>query len=169
MWLALRCDFRAPGTGAPPVDIYQPALERCAWADSLGFHSVRFMEHHGPADRPSPLIMAAVASRTRRTQIAVGALIAPVHDPLRITEDAAVLDVVSHGRMHFVLAAGYLDDGFAMFGRARSARRRLLEEAVSRSNSIGRASLFLHGGRVARVTPQPYTRSRPKLILRGSC
>ena len=111
MQLSLKFDLRAPAFGADPADLYAAALDMCAWADAAGFECVRFLEHHGSDDRycPSPLVMAAAAAaRTRRVRIRVRALILPLHDPVRIAEDAAVVDVISRGRLELVVAAGYV-------------------------------------------------------------
>ena len=108
MQLSLKFDLRAPAFGADPADLYAAALDMCAWADAAGFDCVRFLEHHGSDDRycPSPLVMAAAAAaRTRRVRIRVRALILPLHDPVRIAEDAAVVDVISRGRLELVIDA----------------------------------------------------------------
>src|SRR5271169_1150584 len=117
--LSLKFDLRAPAFGADPADLYAAALDMCSWADAAGFDCVRFLEHHGSDDGycPSPLVMAAAAAaRTSRIRIRVRALILPLHDPLRIAEDAAVVDVISRGRLELVVAAGYVQSEFAMFG-----------------------------------------------------
>ena len=92
MQFSLKFDLRAPAFGAAPADLYAAALDMCAWADTAGFDCARFLEHHGSDDGycPSPLVMAAAAAaRTRRMRIRVRALILPLHDPVRIAEDAA--------------------------------------------------------------------------------
>src|SRR5262245_44833556 len=93
----LRYDLRCPAwVGTSPAALYTAALEQCAWADRQGFAGVILSEHHGSDDGylPSPLVFAAaVAARTQQLRILIGALIVPLHDPLRIAEDLAVLDV----------------------------------------------------------------------------
>src|SRR6187397_1749408 len=121
MQLSLKFDLRAPQWGTPAAELYAAAIDMCEWADDAGFDVVRFLEHHGSDDGycPSPLVMAAAAAaRTSRIRIRVRALILPLHDPLRIAEDAAVVDVISRGRLELVVAAGYVRSEFAMFGRS---------------------------------------------------
>src|SRR5262249_29182306 len=120
----LRFDLRNPAfSGVDLADRYQAAVEMCQWADEQGALFVSFTEHHGSDDGylPSPLILAsAVAARTARVAIAINALIVPFHNPLRIAEDIAVVDLISGGRVSVTLAGGYLPAEFDMFGVDRS-------------------------------------------------
>jgi hypothetical protein len=171
MQLSLKFDLRAPAFGADPADLYAAALDMCAWADAAGFECVRFLEHHGSDDRycPSPLVMAAAAAaRTRRVRIRVRALILPLHDPVRIAEDAAVVDVISRGRLELVVAAGYVAAEFAMFGRSLADRPRLVEEGVEVLKQAWTGEPFAYQGRPARVALRPHRRPRPPIVLGGS-
>jgi alkanesulfonate monooxygenase SsuD/methylene tetrahydromethanopterin reductase-like flavin-dependent oxidoreductase (luciferase family) len=168
---SLKFDLGAPGFGAAPADLYAAALEMCAWADAAGFDCVRFLEHHGSDDGycPSPLVMAAAAAaRTRRLRIRARALILPLHDPLRIAEDAAVVDVVSRGRLELVVAAGYVQSEFAMFGRSLADRPRLVEEGVQVLKQAWTGEPFDYHGRRALVALRPHRRPRPPIVLGGS-
>jgi alkanesulfonate monooxygenase SsuD/methylene tetrahydromethanopterin reductase-like flavin-dependent oxidoreductase (luciferase family) len=169
--LSLKFDLRAPAFGAPPADLYGAALDMCAWADATGFDTVRFLEHHGSEDGycPSPLVMAgAAAARTARVRIRARALILPLHDPVRIAEDAAVVDVVSRGRLELVIAAGYVASEFAMFGRDLADRGRLVEEGVEVLKQAWTGQPFHYRDRPALVALRPYRRPRPPIVLGGS-
>lgn len=171
MQLSLKFDLRAPAFGADPADLYAAALEMCSWADTAGFDCVRFLEHHGSDDGycPSPLVMAAAAAaRTSRIRIRVRALILPLHDPLRIAEDAAVVDVISRGRLELVVAAGYVQSEFAMFGRALADRPVLVEEGVQVLKQAWTGEPFDYHGRPALVALRPHRRPRPPIVLGGS-
>src|SRR5689334_23554585 len=104
MLFMLRFDLRNPAfAGVDLADRYQAALEMTEWADRHGALAVSLSEHHGSPDDylPSPLVMAAaIAARTSNIAIAINALIAPFHDPLRLAEDLAVIDRLSRGRMN---------------------------------------------------------------------
>src|ERR1700736_7014666 len=84
----LRFDFRNPAFAGPSMpERYRAALDMVEWADQLGFVSVILSEHHGSDDGylPSPLTMAAaVAARTKHIRISVPAVVASLHDPLRL-------------------------------------------------------------------------------------
>ena len=123
--LSLRYDLRrAPFASATSADLVATALDQCEWADRLGFATVTLSEHHGSPDGylPSPLVFgAAIAARTRNLRLVIAALIAPLHDPIRLAEDVAVLDVLSNGRVIPVVSGGYVESEFQ---RVRQAARR---------------------------------------------
>ena len=95
MEFAISFDLRAPDFGAPAMDLYPASLDQCAWADALGFDVVGIAEHHGAEDGylPAPLVFAAAAAaRTRRISLRTSVLLAPLHDPIKLAEDAAVVE-----------------------------------------------------------------------------
>ena len=77
---------------------------------------------------PSPLVLAtAMAARTTTLPIMTAALILPLYDPIRLAEDMVVLDIISGGRVSYVMAVGYRPEEFehhgADFGHRGPARR----------------------------------------------
>jgi alkanesulfonate monooxygenase SsuD/methylene tetrahydromethanopterin reductase-like flavin-dependent oxidoreductase (luciferase family) len=168
---SLKFDMRAPEFATPPAELYAAAIAQCEWADATGFDTVRFLEHHGSDDGycPSPLVMAAAAAvRTSRVRIRARALILPLHDPVRIAEDCAVIDQLSHGRLELVVAAGYVRSEFEMFGRDLADRPRLIEEGIEALKQAWTGEPFTYRGRPARVALRPYRRPRPPIVLGGS-
>lgn len=171
MYLTLKFDLRAPSFGAPVADLYAAALAQCSWADSVGFSAVRFLEHHGSDDRycPSPLIMAAaVAAMTTRVRIRARALILPLHDPVRIAEDSAVIDLISRGRLELVVAGGYVRSEFEMFGHSLSERAQLMEDGIRALKDAWTGEPFTYRGRPAIVALRPFQRPHPPLVMGGS-
>lgn len=168
----LRYDLRNPAVaGTSVADRYAAALDQIAWGEQHGFRAVTLSEHHGTEDSylPSPLVFAAaVAARTERIAIRVAALIAPFHDPLRIAEDAAVVDQLSRGRLQLVVANGYVPEEFAMFGAKLSDRVPAVVEMISTLQSAWTGEPFDFRGRTVRVTPRPYGDGRPALFLGGA-
>ena len=81
----LSFDMRAPSFGAPSEELYAAALEMCAFGDEIGIDGVIFPEHHCSEDgyNPVPSLMAtAVAARTKKMAIILGAIVLPLHDPV---------------------------------------------------------------------------------------
>jgi alkanesulfonate monooxygenase SsuD/methylene tetrahydromethanopterin reductase-like flavin-dependent oxidoreductase (luciferase family) len=170
--IMLRYDLRAPShLGSVPDRIYEAALEQCTWADGIPeFTSVVLSEHHGVPDGycPSPIVVAgAVAARTSRIGLMIAAIVLPLHDPLRVAEDLAVLDILSRGRAVVVFVAGYRPSEFAMFGRAMAGRGQRFEEAVDQVRAAWRGEPLARAGG-STVTPRTYTPGGPPLLLGGS-
>lgn len=141
------------------------------WADSLGFWKVSVSEHHGAEDGycPSPAVLgAALAARTRAVRIHWGALIAPLHHPLRVAEDLAILDVISNGRLDVTVAGGYRAEEFSMFGADPHGRGRAVRELVGVLKLAWTGEPFDFRGNRVVVRPTPVQRPRPTIILGGS-
>src|ERR1700754_1551596 len=102
-------DMRNPEFGTPRGELYAAALDMIAFADEIGVPRINLMEHHGSDDGylPAPFVIGgAVAARTTRTRISLGAVVLPLHDPVKIAEQIAVLDIVSGGRLEVIFGAG---------------------------------------------------------------
>ncbi|GAA1846014.1 LLM class flavin-dependent oxidoreductase [Actinomadura bangladeshensis] len=169
--LKLRYDMRMDGDDpAARADLYAAALDQIEWADRLGFDSVMLHEHHGAPDGylPSPIVMAgAVAARTSAISIVVGALLVPLHDPIRLAEDLAVVDILSRGRLVVTPGVGYVPEEFEMFGRAMSQRGKALDRGLEVLGRAWSGESFEYEGRRVRVTPRPHQRPRPPLVVGG--
>lgn len=99
---------------------YRENLEIFDAADQLGFDAVWVAQHHFK-DRggllPSPFpFLAAVAERTRRLRLGTSIIVLPFEHPLRVAEDAAVVDTLSGGRLELGVGSGSDADEFAAFG-----------------------------------------------------
>jgi len=168
----IRYDFRCPPIcPVGPADLYEAALEQCAWADSLGFERVTLSEHHGSDDGYLPSLVAlgsAIAARTSSMLIRLAAVIAPLHNPLRLAEDLSVLDHLSRGRLEVVLANGYVPSEFEMFDVKMSDRVKLVTEAIETLKQAWTGQPFEFRGRTVSVTPAPYRQPRPPIILGGA-
>jgi alkanesulfonate monooxygenase SsuD/methylene tetrahydromethanopterin reductase-like flavin-dependent oxidoreductase (luciferase family) len=107
-------------------------LEQASLADVLGFDSVWIAEQHFAPERqcPSPfLIGTALAMRTEQTKIGVYATMTFAH-PIRLAEDAAVLDIFSGGRLILCAGTGYRPDEFAAFGISARGKRGRIRESL---------------------------------------
>jgi alkanesulfonate monooxygenase SsuD/methylene tetrahydromethanopterin reductase-like flavin-dependent oxidoreductase (luciferase family) len=167
----LRFDMRAPAFGAGIDELYAAALDMAAFADEAGFDEIMLSEHHGSEDGylPSPLTLAAaIAARTSRVRIRISALVLPLHDPIRVAEDVAVVDRLSGGRLELVIAAGFVPGEFAMLGASLARRGALVEEGVRVLRAAWTGEPFQHRGHRVRVTPTPLQRPHPPLLLGGS-
>jgi len=172
MLFGLRFDFRNPSfAGTSTAERYAVALDMAEWADRLGCASIAVSEHHGSPDGylPSPLPMvAAMAARTSTVRFMVAALIAPFYDPLRLAEDIIVVDNLSRGRVDLVVAAGYVQEEFALFGVPMSERARRVTEVVRTLKAAFSGQPFEYRGRTVCLTPAPFRSGGPSITLGGS-
>ncbi len=173
MFLAMRHDFRAPAFGpASAPEIYKAALEQFAWADDHGFTSLVLSEHHGMDDGwlPAPLTMAGVVlARTKQARVTVSASLLPLHDPIRVAEQIAVLDNAFPHRLWIVFGAGYRVEEFEMAGLEHAARGRILEDhiaAVLEALESG-GDAFEWRGRTVIVTPKMVSDPRKMIFVGG--
>jgi len=120
--------------GEDAADSYRLALELFTIAEELGYDSGWVAQHHflnNGARLPSTLaFLAAAAERTRRITLGTAIVILPLEDPLRVAEDAAVVDTLSGGRLQLGLGTGGDPLTFAAFGQDVQARRQRYVDGV---------------------------------------
>ncbi|MCB1843236.1 MAG: LLM class flavin-dependent oxidoreductase [Halioglobus sp.] len=153
------------------AEMYDLALEQIAWIDAQGFPvTVNFCEHHGSEDGylPSPVVMAAAAARITRNVRLLANVAIPFSDPLRVAEDVAVLDHLSHGRAEVLLLGGYVDSEMTMFGVDPKQRGHLMDEGVKTLKQAWSGATFEFRGRSARITPRPLQQPYPPIFMGGS-
>lgn len=161
-----------PGSGRTWRAEYRDSLALARVAEHAGLDGVWVNEHHNAADGylPSPLaLLAAFAAVTARVELGTGVMLAPFHHPLRLAEDAAVVDALSGGRLVLGLGAGWRSEEFRSFGVDARTRVRRLTETVEILGRAWTGERFSYSGRIFRfddvvVTPRP---ARPPPVLVG--
>src|SRR5215510_8381839 len=118
--VGLFVDGRNPSEwGRPWREHYPRLVDVAAEADELGADCIWLTEHHGFDDGylTQPLVLAAaIAVRTTRARIGTAVTLAPIRHPRHLAEEAAVVDLLSGGRLELGIGAGYVPAEFAMFG-----------------------------------------------------
>src|SRR6202022_998179 len=76
------------------------------------------------------VVSAAIAVRTNRMAIGQSVFLLPLHNPIRVAEDGAVVDILSEGRFMFCPALGYRPSEFEILGVDRRQRVAIFEEAL---------------------------------------
>jgi alkanesulfonate monooxygenase SsuD/methylene tetrahydromethanopterin reductase-like flavin-dependent oxidoreductase (luciferase family) len=157
----------------PYETFYREVLDQAAALPGLGFDSIWITEHHCTDDgyTPSPLpLLAAMAQRAPDLQYGTNIMIAPLHHPLRIAEDAATLAVLTEGRFTLGLGGGYSKQEFDGFGANIRHRPSLMTESIEILRRAFTGERFSFSGRRyqltdARVTPAAQT--PPRIFLGG--
>jgi alkanesulfonate monooxygenase SsuD/methylene tetrahydromethanopterin reductase-like flavin-dependent oxidoreductase (luciferase family) len=167
----LRFDMRLRDGFASAQELYRAALEMAAWGERHGAAIAMVSEHHASSDGylPAPLVLAsAMAARTSKLPIQIAALLVPLHDPIELAEQMAVLDIVSGGRVSYICALGYRPEEYAMFGRDIRQRGKRMEACLAAMKQAWRGEPFEYEGRRVRVTPRPLTPGGPALFMGGN-
>jgi alkanesulfonate monooxygenase SsuD/methylene tetrahydromethanopterin reductase-like flavin-dependent oxidoreductase (luciferase family) len=129
--LGLYCDLRnPPGWRRDPASVYARTLERIEEGERRGLGGVFFTEHHLFEDGylPQPLTFAAAAAaRTNRMRIGTSTLLATLRPPIDVAEQAAVVDLISGGRLELGVGTGYRVPEFEAYGTKIDGRYERLE------------------------------------------
>lgn len=163
-------DMRAPAWGTPAPELYRAALEIAAYADSIGVDRIGVMEHHGSEDGylPRPFqLAAAIAAVTQDTMLNLGAVILPLHDPIAVAEEIAVLDLIANGRFKVIFGAGYVPAEFAMFGKSLRDRAKLMDGGIAAILRALKGERFDFEGRPVCVRPLPIRPPEDILMVGG--
>lgn len=157
----------------PDTELYQEYLRQIVRAEELGYEHVWVAEHHFDTDGWTPSVLpllAGIATRTQRIRIGTSILILPLHNALRVAEDAATVDILSNGRLDLGIGKGYRINEFAGFGIPREKREALLEEGLEVIRRAWTEESFSFDGtfyhlKDVRLSPRPVQRPHPPLWI----
>jgi alkanesulfonate monooxygenase SsuD/methylene tetrahydromethanopterin reductase-like flavin-dependent oxidoreductase (luciferase family) len=165
---AIRFDLRrAPDASISEADQYRLCVEMSRWADDHGFSAITVSEHHGVDFISAPTTLAGVIlGATKRAHGMINALLLPLHDPVRLAEAVATLDLTSGGRITFIAGLGYRHEEFSMAGVDRTRRGATSEEYLEVLGQAWTGEPFEWRGRAIVVTPKPVS-PREQLVWAG--
>ena len=153
------------------ADIIHRELEQMVWTEELGYDSVWLTEHHfidyGLSVDPATLA-CAVASRTSRIRIGLAAAILPFHEPLRLAEQMALVDIISKGRLDMGVGRGNRPEEFRGFRVPQHENRERFEEALEIITRAWTEERVTFDGRYyqvpgVRVIPKPVQKPHPTI------
>ena len=170
--IVLRFDMRsAPQCIDDAAARYRAAIDMAAWADCHCVDVVGLSEHHVTSDGflSAPLQLAGMmAAVTQRVRISVSALLVPLHDPLRLAEDIAVLDLVSGGRFTATCGLGYREQEYQAAGVDWKSRGRIFDEKLELLCNLLSGEAALSHGLETRLAPQPESPLQALLMVGGN-
>jgi natural product biosynthesis luciferase-like monooxygenase protein len=114
---------------------YRLVFDAAHFADEHGFTAVWTPERHFHAFGglyPNPSVLsAALAATTRRIGIRAGSVVLPLHDPLRVAEEWALVDNLSGGRVGVSFASGWQPDDFVLAPDRYEGRKQQMLDAIA--------------------------------------
>jgi len=168
-------DFRNPAQWRQSdTELYEKCIAQIARAEQLGFEDVWLSEHHFFEDNYSPSMLAigcAIAARTKKIRIGTSVLLLPLHDPVRVAEDAATLDVISGGRLELGLGVGYRVEEFKGWRIDPKERAQRMEEGIEIIQRLFAGEKFSFDGQHYQYTdiqlfPRP-VQEKPNIWIAG--
>lgn len=170
-------DFRNPRDFALPWrDLYTGLIDQAVLAEEIGFPSVWISEHHFLDEGYLPALapmLAVLATRTSHVKLGTAVLLAPLHHPLRLAEDLAVVDQLSGGRLEIGIAPGYRPEEFRVMGIPKAQRGRRTDETIELLQLAWRGERFSYESEHFKfddviVAPPPFTPGGPPLWIGGN-
>ena len=113
---------------------YRQSLEQVLYAESLGFDSVWFTEHHFTRHgivSATLALLAYLAGVTSRIRLGTAVTVLPFHNPIQLAEQTATVDVLSHGRLDLGVGRGYQWGEFHRLNIPMDQASRRFEEAMA--------------------------------------
>jgi len=153
--------------------VYASSLEQMLAAESLGYHSVWIAEHHfndyGLCPAP-PVLAAYLAARTTTLRLGMGVSLLPLHHPVDLAEQLAVLDVVSGGRLDVGIGRGGTLQDYQTFQSDRADARARVEEGLALMQQCWSGAPFdfagrFHAAQSLHARPRPVQQPHPPLFI----
>jgi alkanesulfonate monooxygenase SsuD/methylene tetrahydromethanopterin reductase-like flavin-dependent oxidoreductase (luciferase family) len=153
--------------------VYDSAIEQMLAAESLGYSSVWLAEHHfndyGLCPAP-PVLAASIAARTTTLRFGMGVSLLPLHHPVDLAEQLAVLDVVSGGRLDVGIGRGGTLQDYQTFQSDRGDARARVEEGIALMRQCWSGQPFdfqgrFHSAERLHVRPRPLQRPHPPVYI----
>jgi alkanesulfonate monooxygenase SsuD/methylene tetrahydromethanopterin reductase-like flavin-dependent oxidoreductase (luciferase family) len=164
-------------TEVPDRDAVADAMEHCVaeaeLAEKVGFDGLWVPERHQRTETWWPTttsLLAVIASRTERVQIATTVVQPTFHHPIHLAESLAAIDNLSRGRFVFGAGVGYHPDYFRCFGVPFEERGKRFEEAMDCIVGAWTQEEFNYDGEFfkyegVKLSPKPYQEPRPPIWI----
>lgn len=166
--------FESPG-GNTEKEMVDENLEMIQAADELGFDSIWLAEHHFSeyGVMPSTAVMAAALARsTKNIRIGTGVVVLPLHNPIQVAEEFAMVDLLSNGRLDFGVGRGYQPSEFQGFGIDMDDSRDRFDESLEVILKLWTEESVTFNGKYVqmqdlRVRPRPMQLPHPPVWVAG--
>jgi len=157
-------------------DVFHGAVEQVQMAEASGYHSAWFAEHHFTRySMGSSLsaILGHMAAATKKIRLGTGVIVPVLHNPIRIAEDTATVDVLSGGRLDVGFGRGVYSYEYGGFGiPEEDSQQRFRESVLSVQKMWTRRPVSLDGDfyslRNIDLVPSPVQNPHPPVYIAAS-
>ncbi len=165
--------YFASDEGEFAEDKYRLLIEGAKWADQHGFEAIWTPERHFHAFGglyPNPAVAsAAVAAITQHVAIRAGSCVVTLHHPIRVAEDWALVDNLSHGRVGIAFAAGWHARDFVLRPESFVDRKNVLFQSMRQVQALWRGEELEFAGHDGknhkiRTLPRPVQKELPTWV-----
>jgi alkanesulfonate monooxygenase SsuD/methylene tetrahydromethanopterin reductase-like flavin-dependent oxidoreductase (luciferase family) len=168
-------DTIAPDQRSDLAAAYDAHIDQACMAESLGYAYYFFIEHQNalfPVISSPNVYLAAVARSTSTLRFGAMVFQLPMHHPIRLAQDAAMVDQLSHGRLEFAIGYGTQAREFGPWGIDFTQRRELGLEVMDVIQKAWTNDKFSHHGahftyENAEPQPRPFQQPTPPIWIGG--
>ena len=155
-------------------DFMRRFVELMVDSEELGFDFVMANEHHfdsyGGLVPSPPMMLCALAQRTKRVRLGTSIVVLPLHNPIEIAEQMAMIDLMSNGRVELGVGSGFVAYDYDRFGVALETGRERMREGLDVILKAWKGGPFTHEGKYYRhhnleVWPRPQQRPHPPIWI----
>ena len=145
---------------------FEQLIEQCEVADELGYDTVFLAEHHFSRVGMCPdalMVALAIAQRTKKIRIGTAICIMPFHNPVRLAEQAALVDVLSGGRLELGVGRGSQPKEFQGFNISPTESREKMQEGLEvMTRLLEGECLTFHGKHYSCIDVEIFPKTHPE-------
>jgi len=157
-------------------DVFQGAVEQVQMAEASGYHSAWFAEHHFTRYSMGSslcVILGHMAAATKNIRLGTGVIVPVLHNPIRIAEDTATVDLLSGGRLDVGFGRGVYSYEYGGFGiPEENSQPRFRESVLSVRDMWTKRPVSLDGEfysfRNIDLVPSPVQKPHPPVYIAAS-
>jgi len=151
---------------------YKHFFDEVSYAEELGFDSIWIGEHHFCRYIcPAPQVIAgAIAQRTKKMRIGTAIALLPHHDPIRLAEDYALVDLISGGRLDLGVGRGFIKSTYDGFNQSMDESRGRFNECLDIIEGSWTQTKFSYSGKFYKannitILPRPLQKPAPPVFM----
>jgi alkanesulfonate monooxygenase SsuD/methylene tetrahydromethanopterin reductase-like flavin-dependent oxidoreductase (luciferase family) len=160
-----------PPKGENLARVWDEIVAEAQAAEAAGFDGCFVPEHHQQEDGylPNALIVAGlIGMKTERIDVGTCATVLPLHHPIHVAEDCAIIDQATKGRLVLSVGVGYQPQDFEAFGVNVKQRVGRTEEGIEILRQCWRGERFSFSGKYFQlsdvlITPTPCRKPGPPI------